>query len=160
MLDITHPEAEAYMRTVFRTWRQDWGCGYFKTDFMHFGCDYDPQHARRYSDGLSRIEVWMRMVRLIREEIGDALWLASGSPIWAPIGWVDAVRIGRDIGVSWKGHYSAESCCAIRPRAISPTASSGRPILTASCCVSASTISRTTRCARSRSSRVWPAACS
>ena len=42
VLDITHPQAEAYMRTVFRTWRQDWGCGYFKTDFMHFGCDYAP----------------------------------------------------------------------------------------------------------------------
>ena len=109
VLDITHPEAEAYVRNVFRTWRRDWGCGYFKTDFMHFGCEYGRRQARRYRDGLSRIEVWMRMVRLIREEIGDALWLASGSPIWAPIGWVDAVRIGRDIGVSWKGHYSAES---------------------------------------------------
>ena len=109
VLDVTHPDAEAYVRNVFRTWRRDWGCGYFKTDFMHFGCEYGRRQARRYRDGLSRIEVWMRMVRLIREEIGDALWLASGSPIWAPIGWVDAVRIGRDIGVSWKGHYSAES---------------------------------------------------
>ena len=34
---------------------------------------------------------------------------ACGAPIWAPVGLVDAVRIGRDIGVSWKGHYSAES---------------------------------------------------
>jgi hypothetical protein len=108
VLDITHPAAEAYIRNVFRTWR-NWGCGYYKTDFMHFGCEYGPKEARRHRDGLSRIEIWMRMVRLIREEIGDALWLASGSPIWAPIGWVDAVRIGRDIGVSWKGHYSAES---------------------------------------------------
>jgi alpha-galactosidase len=109
ILDITHPGAEAYMRKVFRTWRQDWGCAYFKTDFMHFGCDYSPKQARWHQDGLSRMQIWMRMVRLIREEIGDALWLASGSPIWAPIGWVDAVRIGRDVGVSWKGNYSAES---------------------------------------------------
>lgn len=108
VLDITHPEAHAYIRSVFRTWRE-WGCGYFKTDFMHFGCDFGPQQARWHESGLSRMEIWMRMVRLIREEIGAALWLASGSPIWAPIGWVDAVRIGRDIGVTWKGHYSAES---------------------------------------------------
>jgi hypothetical protein len=108
ILDITHPGAASYLRKVFRTWR-DWGCRYFKTDFMHFGCDYGPKQARWHEQGLSRIEIWMRLVRLIREEIGDALWLASGSPIWAPIGWVDAVRIGRDIGVSWKGHYSAES---------------------------------------------------
>jgi alpha-galactosidase len=109
VLDITHPDADAYVRKVFRTWRRDWGCGYFKIDFMHFGCEYGPKQARRHRDGESRIATWMRMVRLIREEIGDALLLASGSPIWAPIGWIDAVRIGRDIGVSWKGHYSAES---------------------------------------------------
>jgi hypothetical protein len=108
ILDVTHPGAQAYLRKVFRTWRE-WGCRYFKTDFMHFGCDYGPQQARWHESGLSRMEIWMCLVRLIREEIGDALWLASGSPIWAPIGWVDAVRIGRDIGVSWKGHYSAES---------------------------------------------------
>jgi alpha-galactosidase len=109
ILDITHPAAEAYLRGIFRTWRRDWGCAYFKTDFMHFGCEHGPKQARRHQEGLSRMEIWMRMVRLIREEIGDATWLACGSPIWAPIGWVDAVRIGRDIGVAWQGHYSAES---------------------------------------------------
>ena len=33
VLDVTHPEAEAYIRRVFRTWARDWGCGYFKADF-------------------------------------------------------------------------------------------------------------------------------
>src|SRR5690606_24871151 len=59
--------------------------------------------------GLSRMAIWMIMARLIREEIGDALWLCCGAPIWAPVGLADAMRIGRDIGVSWLGHYSAES---------------------------------------------------
>ena len=113
------------------------------------------------ADGLSRIEVWMRMVRLIREEIGDALWLASGSPIWAPIGWIDAVRIGRDIGVCWEGPLLRRIAVARSgERATSPTAFSGRPIRTASSCASASTISRTTKCTRSRCSPGSPAACS
>ena len=109
ILDITNPAAEAWMRQVLRVWRRDWGCGYFKTDFMYFGAEYGPEQARWHVSGLSRMAVWMRMARLIREEIGDALWLACGGPIWAPVGLVDAVRIGRDIGVSWHGHYSAES---------------------------------------------------
>ena len=109
ILDITHPDAEAYIRNVFRVWTRDWGCGYFKTDFMYFGSDYGPEQARWHQDGLSRMQIWMRMARLIREEIGEALWLGCGGPIWAPVGLVDAVRIGRDIGVSWRGHYSAES---------------------------------------------------
>jgi alpha-galactosidase len=109
VLDITHPEAEAYIRNVFRVWATEWGVGYFKTDFMHLGSMYGPHDAVWHRSGLSRIEIWMRMARLIREEIGDALWLLCGSPIWAPVGLCDAVRIGRDIGVSWDGHYSAQS---------------------------------------------------
>ena len=79
ILDITHPEAEAYIRNVFRVWTRDWGCRYFKTDFMYFGSEYGPDQARWHQSGLSRMAVWMRMARLIREEIGDSLWL----------GWVD-----------------------------------------------------------------------
>lgn len=109
VLDVTHPEAEAYIRKVFRTWAQDWGAGYLKTDFMHLGSFYGPDEAVWHRDGLSRMAIWMIMARLIREEIGDALWLCCGAPIWAPVGLVDAVRIGRDIGVSWTGHYSAQS---------------------------------------------------
>jgi len=109
ILDITHPDAETYLRNVFRVWAREWGCGYFKTDFMYFGSEYGPAQAQWHTAGLSRIEIWMRMARMIREEIGAALWLGCGGPIWAPVGLVDAVRIGRDIGVTWDGHYSAES---------------------------------------------------
>ncbi|WP_309083729.1 alpha-galactosidase [Chelativorans sp.] len=109
VLDITHPEAEAHIRNVFRIWARDWGCGYFKTDFMHLGSMYGPDEAVWHRDGLSRMDIWMKMARLIREEIGEALWLCCGAPIWAPVGLADAMRIGRDIGVSWTGHYSAES---------------------------------------------------
>jgi alpha-galactosidase len=108
VLDVTHPAAERFVRDVFRAWR-GWGCGYFKTDFMYFGTDRHPAQLRWHREGLSRIEIWMRMARLIREEIGDATWLGCGGPIWAPVGLVDAVRIGRDVGVTWKGRYSAES---------------------------------------------------
>jgi alpha-galactosidase len=109
ILDVTHPGAEAHIRHVFRTWRHDWGCRYFKTDFMLFGSEHGPDRACWHETGLSRIAIWRRMARLIREEIGDALWLGCGCPLWASVGLVDAVRIGRDIGVSWTGDYSAQS---------------------------------------------------
>jgi alpha-galactosidase len=109
ILDITHLEAEAYIRNVFRTWRQDWGCEYFKTDFMHFGSAHGPDRAVWREAGLTRIEIWMRMARLIREEIGDAVWLGCGCPLFAPVGLVDGIRIGRDMGVSWGGERPAEN---------------------------------------------------
>ena len=109
ILDITHPEAEAYIRRVFRTWVRDWGAGYFKTDFMLFGAEYGPDRAVWHRPGRSRIAIWRQMAALIRDEIGEALWLGCGCPLWASVGYVDAIRIGRDIGVSWRGEYSAES---------------------------------------------------
>ena len=109
ILDVTNPDAEAYIRGVFRTWAREWGCRYFKTDFMLFGSEYGPTDAVWHEPGLSRIAIWRRMASLIREEIGDALWLGCGCPLWASVGFVDAVRIGRDIGVSWAGEYSGES---------------------------------------------------
>ena len=109
VLDVTHPEAERHIRRVFHTWRHDWGADYFKTDFMLAGSEYGPDRARWHVPGQSRIAVWRRMAGLIREEIGDALWLGCGCPLWASVGLVDAVRIGRDVGVSWEGDYSAES---------------------------------------------------
>ncbi len=109
VLDVTNPEAAAYIRAVFRTWRRDWGARYFKTDFMNAGMEYGPAEARWHEAGLSRVDIWRRMAAIIREEIGDVLWLGCGCPLWASVGLVDAVRIGRDIGVSWHGDYSAES---------------------------------------------------
>ncbi len=109
ILDVTHPQAAAYIAEVFRTWRHDWGVGYFKTDFMLFGSEHGPDCAVWHQAGLSRIAIWRRMATLIRDAIGDALWLGCGCPLWASVGYVDAVRIGRDIGVAWEGEYSAES---------------------------------------------------
>jgi alpha-galactosidase len=109
VLDVTHPGAAAYIRDVFRTWRRDWGARYFKTDFMNAGMEYAPDEARWHEANLSRVEIWGRMAEIIRDEIGDALWLGCGCPLWAAVGYVDAVRIGRDIGVEWHGEYSAES---------------------------------------------------
>ena len=109
ILDTTHPEAFEYLRTVFSTWRHEWGCEYFKTDFMHFGSEYGPDRAIWHTPGMTRIEIWRRMAEMIRQEIGEALWLGCGCPLWVSIGLVDGVRIGRDVGVAWSGDYSAQS---------------------------------------------------
>lgn len=109
VLDITHPGAEAYIRQVFRTWAHEWGACYFKADFMFVGAEYGPDRAIWHEGGLSRIAIWRRMGAIMREEIGDALLLGCGCPLWASVGLVDAIRIGRDVGVKWSGDQSAES---------------------------------------------------
>jgi len=110
ILDATHPQAFAYLREVFHTWRYAWGCDYFKTDFMHFGSEHGPQRAVWHRAGSSRIEIWRQVAALIRDSIGDALWLGCGCPLWASVGLVDGIRIGRDVGAKWQGgDQSAQS---------------------------------------------------
>jgi alpha-galactosidase len=109
ILDITHPDADAYIRGVFRTWAQEWGVRYFKADFLLFGSEHGPDRAVWHESGLSRIAIWRRMMSAMRAEIGDALLVGCGCPLWASVGLIDAARIGRDVGVSWSGEYSAES---------------------------------------------------
>lgn len=109
ILDTTHPEAFAYLRRVFRIWARDWGCDYFKTDFMYFGSEYGPDRALYHTPGLTRIEIWRRVAAMIRAEIGEALWLGCGCPLWPAVGLVDGLRIGRDMGVRWAGERSAQA---------------------------------------------------
>jgi hypothetical protein len=70
---------------------------------MHFGSEYGPDRALWHTPGRTRIEIWRSVAEMIRAEIGDALWLGCGCPLWASVGLVDAVRTGRDIGVEWLG---------------------------------------------------------
>lgn len=110
VLDVTHPEAAAHIAEVFRTWVRDWGARYLKCDFLLHGAEYGPERAVWHEAGLSRIAVWRRMMTIIRESVGeDVLIEGCGCPLWASVGLVDAVRIGRDVGVAWHGDYSAES---------------------------------------------------
>ena len=110
VLDITHPDAAAYIQQVLRTWTQDWRARYIKADFLLHGAEYGPERARWHERGLSRIAIWRRMMALIREAVGDEVIVSGcGCPLWAGVGLVDAVRIGRDVGVQWHGEYSAES---------------------------------------------------
>lgn len=101
ILDATHPEAFEYLRRVFHAWRHIWGCEYFKTDFMFFGAEYGPDRVAYHTPGQSRMEVWHQVAQMIREEIGDALWMGCGMPLWASVGLVDGNRTGRDVGADW-----------------------------------------------------------
>ena len=110
VLDVTHPAAAAHIQHVLRTWTRDWGARYIKADFLYHGAEYGPEQARWHQPGLSRVAIWRRMMTLIREAIGDEVILSGcGSPLWAGVGLVDAVRIGRDVGTTWHGDYSGES---------------------------------------------------
>ena len=126
-LDTSHPEAFEYLRQVFRTLRK-WGYKYYKTDFMFWGSMdrfeggwmHDGINAhnliknkaerpliKRHTPGKTRMEYFVDVLKMIREEIGEeSIWLGCGQPIWSSIGYVDSMRVSRDVGARWAAHNS------------------------------------------------------
>jgi alpha-galactosidase len=96
-LDVTHPDAAAYLSGVLRAMR-GWGVDYFKIDFMYAGaCE-----GRRHED-VTGVQAYRRGLRLIREAIGpQALLLGCGAPILPSVGLVDAMRVGPDIAAGYE----------------------------------------------------------
>jgi alpha-galactosidase len=96
-LDVTHPDAAAYLSRVLRAMRS-WGFDYFKIDFMYAGAI----EGRRHED-VTGVRAYQRGLRLIRDAIGpDALLLGCGAPILPSVGLVDAMRVGPDIATGYE----------------------------------------------------------
>jgi alpha-galactosidase len=101
-LDMTHPEAQDYVRTVIQTAVNDWGFPYLKLDFLYAGC-----LPGRYSNPrLTRAMVFDQAMSLVREAAGsDTFLLGCGAPIGGILGHVDGMRIGTDVALDWKPKY-------------------------------------------------------
>lgn len=102
ILDVTHPEAAAWLTHVIQTWCSDWGVRYLKVDFLHLAMDQGPDRLQTHQGGLTRVEYWRKGIQLIREAAGSETVLAGcGVPLWAGVGLFESVRIGNDMGVEW-----------------------------------------------------------
>ena len=92
VLDITHPGAEEYLRTVFRTLRA-MGIDYFKLDFLYAGA----LAGQRADDDATPLTAYRRGIEMIREAIGpESYLLGCGAPILPSVGLADAMRVSPD----------------------------------------------------------------
>jgi alpha-galactosidase len=92
-LDVSHPGAADYLRTVFSTMREI-GIDFFKLDFVYAGA----LDGRRHDRSATPIEAYRLGVRLIREAIGpDAYLLGCGAPVFPSVGLFDAMRVSPDV---------------------------------------------------------------
>lgn len=99
VLDVTHPEAAAWLHEVFSTFR-GWGVDFYKIDFLFAGA----LDGRRHED-VPGVDAYRRGLELIRDAVGpDAYLLGCGAPIFPSVGLVDAMRVSPDIS----GRYEPE----------------------------------------------------
>jgi alpha-galactosidase len=97
-LDGTHPQAQKFLETTFRTMRQEWGCTYFKLDANYWGA----LHRGRFHDPkATRIEAYRRGMAAALRGAGDAFILGCNHPLWPSLGLVDGARSSNDIARDW-----------------------------------------------------------
>lgn len=107
-LDTSHPDAMEYIVNVFKTLKS-WGAGLFKTDFMYWGMQ-DSAKVKRHTPGKTSVQYFREFLAAIRGAIGeDSYWLGCIAPFLPFVGYADGIRIGGDVGSSWKGGFGPQN---------------------------------------------------
>lgn len=101
-LDLTHPDAQAYVYDVVHSATNEWGFPYLKLDFL-----YAAALPGRYHDPTrTRAQVLRSGLEAVRAAAGDDTFLLGcGCPIGPAIGIVDGMRIGADTARRWRPSY-------------------------------------------------------
>ena len=95
VLDVTHPDAQEYLRQTYRTLVREWGARYIKLDFM----DNTAIEGYYHRPNTTALEAQRIGLELIRNTVGeDVLLDKDGSPMLNPVGLVDEGRISQDTG--------------------------------------------------------------
>jgi alpha-galactosidase len=95
VVDVTHPDAQEYVRQTYRTLVREWGARYIKLDFM----DNTAIEGYYHRPNTTALEAQRIGLELIRKTVGeDVLLDKDGSPMLNPVGLVDEGRISQDTG--------------------------------------------------------------
>ncbi len=111
-VDLTHPEAAAWMREVVETF-VGWGVDYVKADFLAAGAIPGARHS-----GADPVTAYRDGLRLLREALGaHGHLLGCGAPVLPSVGLVDSIRVSADTDAAVEpedGDYSSPSGAAAR----------------------------------------------
>jgi alpha-galactosidase len=95
VVDVTHPDAQEYLRQTYRTLVREWGARYIKLDFM----DNTAIEGYYHRPNTTALEAQRIGLEIIRKTVGeDVLLDKDGSPMLNPVGLVDEGRISQDTG--------------------------------------------------------------
>jgi alpha-galactosidase len=113
-LDITHPEAAAWLRDLFATIARRWGYEMIKIDFVAWSI----LAAERYHEpGVSSAEVYRRGLEIMRAAAGDGCHILDCGPANTTVGLIDSMRAEADINygyaaAAWKQYFEDPACSA------------------------------------------------
>ncbi len=101
VLDSTNNDVRNYLYDVFRTLRK-MGYTFFTTDYMDWGFKTATNVKRRYR-GKTSVQIYRSFLKDLRKEMGEgSFWLSGNSPFAPMIGFVDGMKITKEINCSWE----------------------------------------------------------
>jgi alpha-galactosidase len=101
-LDLTHPDAMAYIKDVIHTAVDKWGFPYLKLDFLYAAA----LPGRHRDASRTRAQVMRAGLEAVREAAGeDTFILGCSCPLGSAVGLVDAMRISPDTARRWNSSY-------------------------------------------------------
>ena len=113
-LDVTHPEAAEWLRSLFETIARRWGYEMIKIDFVAWSI----LAAQRYHDpSLSSAAVYRRGLEIMRAGAGDGCHILDCGPANTTVGLIDSMRAEADINygyaaAAWKQYFDDPACSA------------------------------------------------
>ena len=111
VLDVTHPDAQDYLRRTYRALVREWGVRYIKLDFM----DNTAIEGYYHRPNTTALEAQRIGLEIIRKTVGDEVLLdKDGSPMLNPVGLVDEGRVSQDTGHAFLRSKEAEPGIAAR----------------------------------------------
>lgn len=96
-LDLSHPDAQSFVRETFTRVFNEWGFQYIKIDFLLHALG----RGKRHDSTLTSAECYRIGLGIIREVAGDNFILCCGAPMGPSIGLCDGMRIGLDVSSRW-----------------------------------------------------------
>ncbi|HYA26031.1 MAG TPA: glycoside hydrolase family 36 protein, partial [Terriglobales bacterium] len=100
VLDATHPGAQEYLRSTYKTLTREWGVRYIKLDFM----DDTAIEGYRYQPDVTALQAQRIGLQIIRDAVGnDVLLDKDGSPMLNTVGLTELGRTSTDTGHSFHG---------------------------------------------------------
>jgi hypothetical protein len=102
-LDVTHPDAAAWLGKLFRTAAEDWGYDFIKIDFV----DWTLLSAPKYHDPtVSQAAAYRRGAEIMRAAMGPKRHLLDCGPGPVSVGLLDSMRIELDQPpVTWNQYF-------------------------------------------------------
>jgi alpha-galactosidase len=104
-LDGTHPDAQAWLTSLFRDVCDGWGYDYVKIDFLYGAAIA----GTRYDASAPRARAYRQALDAVRRGVGDKRFILGCGALMAPsVGYFDGNRIGPDVGPFWRNLTTAE----------------------------------------------------